>query len=108
MFIIAEYSYQRYEGNNSKTTKIIQRNQQMENFIIMPTDQLKNLVKEAVQEVTAEKEKGVVKLYSINEVSKMLGRAHKTITSLVNRGVIKATPDHMISEESINKYLQNK
>jgi hypothetical protein len=79
----------------------------MENVIIMTDNQLKDLVKQAVKEVTAENEKGQIVLYTINQVSKKLGRAHKTISNLVRMGILKATPDNLISEQSINEYLKN-
>ena len=79
----------------------------MENVIIMSENQFKNLVKQAVKEVAAENEKGQVVLYTINQVAKKLGRAHKTISKLVQMGVLKATPDNLIAEQSINDYLKN-
>jgi hypothetical protein len=79
----------------------------MENVIIMTDSRLMDLVKKAVKEVAAENEKERVVLYSVNQVSKMLGRAHKTISHLVKTGLLKATSDNLISEQSINEYLKN-
>ena len=45
-------------------------------------------------------------LFSINQVRKRLGKSHRTITKLVKSGVIKSTKDGLISEASINEYLQ--
>ena len=47
------------------------------------------------------------KLYTINQVAKMLGKAHATITKLVKSGIIKSTKNGLISEPAINEFLNN-
>ncbi len=45
------------------------------------------------------------KVYTINQVAKMLGKAHATIKKLVERGYIKSTKDGLIKGSAINEYL---
>jgi hypothetical protein len=46
------------------------------------------------------------KVYSINAVSKMIGKAHATVKKLVKAGYLKTTADGLILESSISEYLQ--
>lgn len=46
-------------------------------------------------------------LYTVNEVAKRLRRGHGTIKKLVAQGILRTTPDGLISEKSINDYLSN-
>ena len=79
----------------------------MDNLIILTEERIKSLIKDVIREIKAEEKKGeAVKLYSINQTRKILGRSHKTVTNLVRTGVIEATPDNRISEEAIEKYLR--
>ncbi len=48
-----------------------------------------------------------VPTYTINQVSKMLGRSHRTITRLVELKVIPTTPDGLITQTAINNYLHS-
>lgn len=70
--------------------------------------EIKIVVKAAILEMEAEKEKRKTNdnLYTINEVRKRLGKAHNTIKKLVKAGYIKTTKDGLISEAAINEYLQ--
>lgn len=56
-------------------------------------------------ELKEKKEKEI--LYTINEVAKRLRRGHSTIKKLVAQGILRTTPDGMISEKAINDYLSN-
>ena len=47
------------------------------------------------------------KVYSINQVAKRFGKAHRTIKRMVKCGTIKATKSGLISESAINNYLNN-
>lgn len=48
------------------------------------------------------------KLYSINRVAKMLGKAHATIKKMVENGTIRSTKDSLIPQSSIDAYLSRK
>jgi len=84
----------------------------MAQMVLTDTDSLKTALKAAIieisEETAAEKKKAaqIDKLYTINEVRKRLGKAHATIKKLVAKGLIKTTIDGLISEQSINEYLQ--
>ncbi|MCX6268232.1 MAG: hypothetical protein NTW16_12880 [Bacteroidetes bacterium] len=70
---------------------------------------LKRLFKEAafeaIQEHEAKKDNQDPRLFSINAVAKIIGRSHKTVTTLVKSGTIKSTPDGLITETALNRYL---
>jgi hypothetical protein len=75
-------------------------------ILTQPTD-LKRVIKEALLEIDQEKIKNSPeKVYSINAVSKMIGKAHATVKKLVKAGYLKTTADGLILESSINEYLQ--
>jgi hypothetical protein len=75
-------------------------------ILTQPTD-LKRVIKEALLEIDQEKIKNSPeKVYSINAVSKMIGKAHATVKKLVRAGYLKTTADGLILESSINEYLQ--
>lgn len=82
-------------------------------LIVIPANELFNMIESVIEKAEnrkAEKEKEKAQretLFTINQVARKLGRAHATIKRLVAEGVIKATPDGMISEKSINEYLMN-
>jgi len=82
-------------------------------LIVIPANELFNMLESVIENTEnrkAEKEKERLQretLYTINQVAHKLGRAHATIKKLVAEGVIKATPDGMISEKSVNDYLMN-
>lgn len=70
-------------------------------------DELKEALKMALKEFDEEKLKNSPeKVYSINAVSKMIGKAHATVKKLVKAGYLKTTADGLILESSINEYLQ--
>lgn len=69
---------------------------------------LQNLIKEAVKsglkEVRQEDLQGE-KLYTINEVAKRLGKAHRTIKHWAATGALKTTPAGLISEKALQDHL---
>jgi excisionase family DNA binding protein len=74
--------------------------------ILGEPSEIKNLIKEALSEHrVTQVEADTIKLYSINEVAKKLGMAHRTIKRLVIGGAIKATKDGRITQEALNEYL---
>ncbi len=80
----------------------------MSGIIITTKEELSNTL-EAVL-IKFEKEKAFQsppKLYTINQIAKMLGKAHATIKKLVESGIIKSTKDGLITEIAINEYLNN-
>ena len=80
----------------------------MDLIVTTPTE-LKSILKATLSEFDLEKIKGnSISLFTINQVAKRLGKAHATIKKLVNAGIIKTTKDGLITEQSINDYLQNK
>jgi len=81
-------------------------------LVIIPTNELKQLIADALAEHDAQKRNELEQtrqketLFTINKVAHRLGRAHNTIKSLVNKGAIKTTSDRLISEKAINDYLR--
>lgn len=72
------------------------------------TSVIRSVVKSAMKELNEEtaKERQYDKLYTINQVRIRLGKSHKTIKNLVKDGIISSTASGLISEASINEYLQ--
>ncbi len=76
-------------------------------LIITTPEKLKALIKEAIKETDEGKKKNEIpKLYSINQVAKRLGKAHATIQKLVKNDYLKTTKSGLITETSLNEYLQ--
>lgn len=48
----------------------------------------------------------IERIFSINQVTKMLRYSHKKISDLVAAGILKSTPDRRIYESSIKEYNQ--
>jgi hypothetical protein len=49
------------------------------------------------------------KTFSINQVSKMLGRSHSKIKGLIKKDILKTTSDERrILESSLNDYMKSK
>lgn len=80
----------------------------MSKLIVMTADELTEVVKEsvktAIKSVLNEKEEGV-KLYTINEVAKLLKKAHLTVKRLVSEGKLKTTKDGRITQLELNRFL---
>ncbi|PKP33272.1 MAG: hypothetical protein CVT99_02130 [Bacteroidetes bacterium HGW-Bacteroidetes-16] len=45
------------------------------------------------------------RLFTINQVAKMFGKAHVTIKKLVGNGTIRSTKSGLIPEDAISDYL---
>jgi excisionase family DNA binding protein len=74
--------------------------------IIVDPQSIKEIFKNALREVEEEnRATQPCKLLTINQVAKMLGRAHETIKKLTVKGVIKTTKDGLIPESAVNEYL---
>lgn len=73
----------------------------------LPEADLKSIIRTSLVDFDNEKNKnGSIVLYTINQVAKKLGKAHPTIKKMIERGVLKATKDNLITEAAINEYLQ--
>ena len=80
----------------------------MEKVALMTTEEISQTMIDALNRFEEMKtEKDPPGLFSINKVSKILGRSHTTIKKLVKNGIIKTTKDGMITEQAINEYLNN-
>jgi len=81
-------------------------------MVITDLSELKLALKAAMielnEETASEKAKAATadRLYTVNEVRKRLGKAHATIKKLISKGMLKTTIDGLITEASINEYLQ--
>jgi len=65
---------------------------------------IKNAVAEAL--IQERKRETVTKLYSVNQVAKKLGKAHRTIKAEILKNRLKTTSDgRHITEYELNKYL---
>ena len=78
----------------------------MSEIILTTKQELANTIKSILVEYDEEKiAKEPGKVFTINQVAKMLGKAHATIKKLVVKGTIKSTVDGLIPEKAINEYL---
>jgi hypothetical protein len=78
----------------------------MSDIILTTKQELEQTIKAVLIDYDNEKAlKQPTKLYTINQVSKMLGKAHATIKKLVISETIKSTKDGLITESAINEYL---
>jgi len=80
----------------------------MKNFgLIVEKSDLEDIMKQAVKEGIKlyETEKNSKQLYTINEVCKKLGKAHKTVTQMVQKGILKTTADNRIPHQQLENYL---
>ena len=77
-------------------------------MVLTNTEDLLNVVSLAVQrEFRREREKDLQHLYTINTVAKKLGKSHQTIKKYVMNGVIASTANGLISQESIEKFINH-
>ena len=82
-------------------------------IIVIPANELFSMIEIVLEKAESRKvEKELEKkqsenLYTINQVARRLGRAHSTIKKLASSGVLRTTPDGLISEKAINEYLKN-
>jgi len=79
-------------------------------ILLVQGEQLVSLIAEAVEKGLS-KINGIQpnadKLYTINQVAKRFGKAHRTIKNLVKDGTIKTTKNGQISESALQAYLTN-
>lgn len=85
----------------------------MRNLIITDSEQLVDIVhktvKVALSEFESEKKaKENRRLLTINQVAKLTGKAHLTISRMIRDGLLKATKDNRIPEVELQKYLEGK
>ncbi len=84
----------------------------MSEMIFLPTEQIKQTIREAVREefiLFEEKRKSQsgVTLLSRNAVAKRLHLSFNTVKKLVERGVLKTTKSGLIPEDELDRYLAN-
>lgn len=78
----------------------------MEELIISTKQELRTIIKTVLAEYDKEKaSKAPTKVYSINQVAKLLGKSYNTIKKYVDKGIIKSTTNGLITESAINEYL---
>jgi len=78
----------------------------MSDIILTTKRELEQTIRTVLIDYDNEKAlKQPTKLYTINQVAKMLGKAHATIKKLVISETIKSTKDGLITESAINEYL---
>ena len=76
-------------------------------LILGDIDQLVRVLKKALAEHDEEKSKKIPpKLYTINQVAKMLKMSHSTVTKKIKQGLIKTNLDGKTSEDALNAYLE--
>jgi len=78
----------------------------MGNIVITTEENLMSVIRNVLEAFESEKKaQRPQKLYTINQVAKMLGKAHGTIKKYVQLGIIKSTKNGLITEDAINVYL---
>lgn len=79
----------------------------MEEIIVISKENLKHTLRSVILDIEEErKSDSVPRVFSINQVAKLLGRSHQTIKKLVLSGILRSTIDGRIPEDAINEYLQ--
>lgn len=78
-------------------------------LILTTKADLTEIIENVIKKFEAQKNKGVgEKLYYVNQVANMLGKAHNTIKKAVKNGTIRSTKDGLIPESAIEEYLNFK
>ena len=78
----------------------------MNEVIVVSKENLRQTLHAVLKEVLSEKRTSPLpRVFSRNQVAKMLGRSHHTISQLVEKGKLLTTVDGRITEESLRKYL---
>lgn len=85
----------------------------MTSVVVAETDQLAEIIKKSVrvalQEHDIEKKNGEnMRLFTVNQVARKLGKAHATISRMLRDGVLRATQDGLIPEVELQRYLAGK
>jgi hypothetical protein len=78
----------------------------MAEILITTREELKAIIMETLVEFSQIGK--IEKVYNINQVAKMTGKAHATITKYVSLGIIKSTTSGQITEGAINQWLNIK
>lgn len=79
----------------------------MNSIILTTKEELKSEILSALTDFELQKKKNQPsKLYTINQVSKKLGKAHTTIKKYVQAGIIRSTKNGLIPEDAIDEYLK--
>lgn len=78
----------------------------MEKKVLLDGEDLKEIIKGALKEFALEQNKNRgEQLYNVNQIARRLGKAHATIKKLIAKGLIKTTKNGLISESSLNEYI---
>ena len=79
---------------------------QIQTMLITEKDLKKQLL-EALEEFEQRKrEQAPEKVFTVNQVARLLGMAHATVKKKVLRGIIRSTPDGLIPASALDEYLQ--
>jgi len=75
--------------------------------IVTSKEELNEILENIILRIDEKKGRGKgEKLYYINQVARMLGKAHETVKKMVENGTIRSTKDKKIPESAIDEYLQ--
>ena len=82
----------------------------MEENLLMQPGYLENYIRQSVKDAISELENGKTithedKLFTINQVSKKLGKSFRTVKKWVNSGILQTTKSGLISEAALTEYL---
>lgn len=78
-------------------------------IIVTTKEDLRSIVKKVLTEHEEEKnKKATPKLYTINQVAKILRMSHSTVTKKIKQGLIKTNLDGKTTEDALNEYLEMK
>lgn len=76
-------------------------------LVVTTKDELKSALKSVLEEYEKEKDmKKEIKLLSINQVAKLLGRSHATIKKAVLQGLLHTSVDGKIPMYSVENFLR--
>jgi len=76
-------------------------------IIVTTGEQLRIFIKETLEEIEKEKLKNKPpRIYTRNQVAKMLGMSNATVQKKIDSGLIKTLKDGRIPENTINEYLK--
>ena len=81
----------------------------MQSIVVLKTEDLKEIVKEAILEVERERVSSQSDAtYSVAAVAKRLKMAHATVKKLIRENYLEITTNGRITERSIHEYLKKK
>ena len=75
--------------------------------------ELENIIRKSVTDALSEFEKGKTisdpeKLLTVSQVSKKLGKSFRTVKKWVSSGILQTTKSGLITEASLNNYLNGR